>query len=144
MGGCDSSPSEPDPDTLPELPMPRSVADSSYTVTSTGLQYFDFEVGDTRRAQADSGNVVLIHYHGWLPDGTLFESSIIAGQPFQFLLGTGQVISGWDEGIKGMYLGGQRQLVIPPSLGYGDTPRGSIPANSTLIFEVYMLGLGAP
>ena len=138
LGGCDGS--DPDPDNAQELPVPRFVADSSFTETESGLRYFDFDRGDTTRVQADSGDVVLVHYHGWLLDGTLFDSSIVTGQPIQFVLGQGRVIEGWDEGLIGMYLGGDRQLIIPPALGYGDTERGNIPANSTLVFEVFLIG----
>ena len=138
FAGCDNS--DPDPDTLPPLPQPRVVADSSYTVTPSGLRYFDFQIGDTLRVKADSGDVVLVHYHGWLEDGTLFDSSIINGRPIQFVLGTSSVIPGFNEGIHGMYLGGERQLVIPPELGYGNQSRGTIPPNSTLIFELVLLG----
>ena len=134
---CDSSGPEPEP---LELPLPRAVVDSTYTLTESGLKFFDFEIGDTTRARADSGDLVIVHYHGWLTDSTIFDSSIIRNNPFEFRIGFGNVIAGWDEGVAGMYLGGERQLVIPPDLAYGDIARPSIPANSTLIFEVILLG----
>ena len=76
----------------------------------------------------------------WLEDGTLFDSSIINQQPYQFLLGFGFVVDGLDEGIRGMYLGGERQIVIPANLGYGNRAFGVVPPNSTLIYEVILLG----
>lgn len=89
--------------------------------------------------EAKDGNTVSVHYTGTLEDGTKFDSSLDKNQPFEFTLGAGQVIKGWDQGIAGMKVGGKRKLTIPPSLGYGDQPAGSIPPNSTLIFEVELL-----
>jgi FKBP-type peptidyl-prolyl cis-trans isomerase len=136
--GCKESPTEPED--LPELPQPRFVEETDYTRTANGLKYHDFIVGDMTRARADSGDVLIVHYHGWLTDGTLFDSSIIRQQPYQFLLSTDWVIDGWVEGIEGMYLGGERQIVIPPELAYGEQGFGEIPPNATLIFEVALLG----
>ncbi len=136
LTGCDSN--EPDPIVLP-TPKPRFVADSSFTITPSGLKYFDFAIGDTTRVTADSGDVVLVHYDGWLADSTFIDTSTLTG-PIQFTLGAGHVIAGWDEGLSGMYLGGERQLVIPPVLGYGSEDLGDIPPNSTLIYEVILLG----
>lgn len=82
-----------------------------------------------------------VNYTGWLQDGTKFDSSIDRGQTYDFPLGAGQVIAGWDEGVVGMKVNGTRLLVIPPSLGYGSTPNGPIPANSTLIFEVQLVAI---
>ena len=135
--GCDNSGSNNE---ILNAPEPRTVADTSYTLTESGLKYFDFSIGDTTRVRADSGDLVVVHYHGWLENGRLFDSSILVNSPIQFILGIGTVIPGWDEGLNGMYLGGERQLVIPPELGYGNQDRGVIPANSTLIFEVVLLG----
>ena len=136
LSGCDSSDPEPQ-----ELPLPREVAEEDYTVTSSGLKYFDFAQGDTSVPPAADGQAVVVHYSGWLESGVMFDSSVyFSGSPFVFLLGRGQVISGWDEGIEGMYPGGERQLVIPPELAYGSSGRGSIPPNATLIFEVVYLG----
>lgn len=97
--------------------------------------------GDT----AKSGMTVTVHYTGWLTNGTKFDSSVDRGQPFSFLLGTGQVIAGWDQGVAGMKVGGVRELTIPPSLGYGaqGTPGGPIPPNATLKFEVELLGVSS-
>ena len=106
--------------------------------TASGLQYEDLEVGDGATAQ--EGNTVIVHYTGWLEDGTKFDSSLDRDVPFDFILGTGGVIQGWDEGVAGMKVGGVRKLVIPPELGYGPSGAGGvIPPNATLIFEVELL-----
>jgi FKBP-type peptidyl-prolyl cis-trans isomerase len=109
------------------------------TTTPSGLQYRDDAVGDGPEARA--GQTVSVHYTGTLTDGTKFDSSRDRGQPFQFPLGGGRVIRGWDEGVEGMKVGGRRRLVIPPDLGYGPRPVGPIPANSTLVFDVELLGV---
>jgi peptidylprolyl isomerase len=122
----------------PEAPMHVNEAD--YVTTNSGLKYYDFEIGDGPAAQA--GQQVNVHYSGWLEDGTLFDSSLNRGQPFSLLLGIGQVIPGWDEGLTGMKAGGKRQLVIPPELAYGSQGAGGvIPPNATLIFEVELLAI---
>lgn len=113
--------------------------------TPSGLQYVDLTVGNGDVAKA--GDQVSVHYTGWLqkPDGNKgqkFDSSKDRGQPFQFALGQGQVIKGWDEGVQGMKIGGVRELIIPPALGYGQRGAGGvIPPNATLIFEVELLGV---
>ena len=86
-----------------------------------------------------SGDAVAVHYTGLLPDGTVFDSSARAGQPFAFVVGTGYVIPGWDQGLIGMKQGGKRLLVIPPHLAYGASGNGSIPPNATLVFEVELV-----
>jgi len=88
---------------------------------------------------AMSGNRVVVHYTGRFVDGTIFDSSVARKEPFQFVLGAGQVIEGWDKGIEGMKVGGKRLLSIPPNLGYGMSDYGPIPGGSTLIFEVELL-----
>jgi len=106
--------------------------------TASGLQYQDLVVGDGKEAMV--GDNVSVHYTGWLEDGTKFDSSLDRGNPFEFTLGMGQVIQGWDEGVAGMKVGGKRKLVIPPDLGYGPTGAGGvIPPNATLIFEVELI-----
>jgi FKBP-type peptidyl-prolyl cis-trans isomerase FkpA len=105
---------------------------------SSGLRYQDLAVGGGD--EATSGKDVVVHYTGWLTDGSKFDSSVDHGRPFSFKLGTGSVISGWDEGVAGMKVGGKRKLVIPPALGYGRS--GSppvIPPNATLVFDVELL-----
>jgi len=106
-----------------------------------GLQITDEVVGTG--AEAISGKTVTVNYSGALTDGKKFDSSYDRGQPFSFVLGAGQVIRGWDEGVAGMKVGGKRKLVIPANLAYGDQAVGNglIPANSTLIFEVELLGV---
>ena len=91
--------------------------------------------GDT----AEAGDLVTVHYTGRFIDGRVFDSSVARGEPFQFVLGRGQVIAGWDQGIVGMKVGGKRELSIPPELGYGKDDYGPIPGNSTLIFDIELL-----
>lgn len=109
------------------------------TETASGLRYQDLVVGDGVTAQ--SGDSVSVHYTGWLTDGTKFDSSIDRGTPFEFRLGVGSVIAGWDEGVADMRVGGTRKLVIPPDLGYGDQGAGGglIPGGATLVFDVELL-----
>jgi FKBP-type peptidyl-prolyl cis-trans isomerase FkpA len=113
---------------------------SAMTRTSTGLYYRDAIVGTGALAQSNSR--VSMHYRGWLADGTLFANGAAPQPPLgPFVLGTGYVIKGWDQGIPGMRVGGIRQLVIPPSLAYGAEGRGSIPPNSVLVFEVSLVSV---
>ena len=109
--------------------------------TASGLQYDDTVVGSGKRA--DAGRTVSVHYTGWLYEngtkGAKFDSSKDRNDPFEFDLGAGHVIKGWDEGVQGMQEGGTRVLVIPPELGYGARPVGPIPPNSTLVFDVELL-----
>lgn len=108
------------------------------TTTASGLIIDDLEVGSG--ATAAKGNRVSVHYTGWLTDGRKFDSSKDRNDPFEFPLGAGHVIRGWDEGVQGMQEGGRRKLTIPPELGYGARGAGGvIPPNATLVFEVELL-----
>ena len=113
--------------------------------TPSGLQYDDIKVGDG--AEAKAGQNVTVHYTGWLRNddgskGAKFDSSKDRNDPFEFALGAGMVIRGWDEGVQGMKIGGTRVLTIPADLGYGSRGAGGvIPPNATLIFEVELLGV---
>ena len=109
----------------------------NFTTTADGLKFFDEITGVG--VQANSGNTVTVNYLGTLENGTKFDSSYDRKTPFTTQIGVGQVIKGWDEGIVGMKVGGKRKLIIPPNLGYGSQNLGSIPPNSTLIFEVELL-----
>ena len=108
--------------------------------TDSGLQYQDIEVGTGQEAKVS--DAISVHYTGYLTDGTKFDSSVDRDTPFDFNLGMGFVIPGWDEGVQGMAVGGKRILIIPSGLGYGPSGSGSvIPPNSILIFEVELLGI---
>ena len=113
---------------------------TTMTKAPSGLWYTDVAVG--QGAEAEPGRTVSVHYTGWLTNGTKFDSSRDRGEPFAFTLGAGQVISGWDEGVKGMKVGGRRKLVLPPQLGYGDGGAPpAIPPGATLVFDVEVLGI---
>jgi hypothetical protein len=125
------------PDSIPNVPpLP---AGAKPVTTPTGLQYVDVQQGSGAGAQA--GQSATVQYTGWLLNGTKFDSSLDHGQPFTFPLGGGQVIKGWDEGVVNMKVGGQRRLIIPPNLGYGDRGSGPIPGCSTLIFDVQLVSV---
>ena len=125
------------------LPLPGSGNAANQVIEMPdGLKYTDTKLGDG--ATATAGNKVSVHYTGWLSKdgakGAKFDSSVDRGQPFDFTLGAHQVIAGWDEGVAGMKVGGQRTLTIPPELGYGARGAGGvIPPNATLIFDVELL-----
>lgn len=108
--------------------------------TASGLQYWDIKVGTG--AEAHSGQHVKVDYTGWLTSGKKFDSSVGTGHPYDFLIGAGQVIKGWDEGVAGMKVGGKRQLRIPGNLAYG--PKGYpglIPPDATLVFDVVLVSV---
>jgi FKBP-type peptidyl-prolyl cis-trans isomerase len=108
--------------------------------TDSGLKIEELNVGEGD--QAEKGKTIVVHYTGWLENGTKFDSSLDRNVPFDFSLGTGQVIKGWDEGVAGMQVGGKRKLTIPSDLAYGSRGAGGvIPADATLIFEVELLEL---
>ena len=126
---------------LPMLPVAAQEAGKTMT-TSSGLKITDTTVGTGATPQ--TGQTCVMHYTGWLYDGgkkgAKFDSSVDRGQPFQFPLGVGRVIRGWDEGVATMKVGGKRTLIIPPELGYGARGAGGvIPPNATLIFDVELL-----
>ena len=121
---------------------PGSNAAQEPVKAKSGLTYIDHKVGDGD--EAVKGVMVTVHYTGWLYEngkrGKKFDSSHDRGRPFSFKLGAGMVIKGWDQGVKGMKVGGKRELIIPPDLGYGSRGAGNaIPPNSTLDFEVELL-----
>lgn len=117
---------------------PTKVDEADFITTDSGLKYYDLVPGTGEMPTA--GQVVVVHYTGWLEDGTQFDTSVDTGQPFRFQLGLGNVIPGWDEGVATMKVGGKRQLIIPPDLAYADLGSGNvIPPNATLIFEVELL-----
>ena len=108
--------------------------------TDSGLQYWEIRVGNGELAK--EGSHVRVHYTGWLTTGKKFDSSVDAGKPFDFTIGDGEVIKGWEEGVTGMRVGGKRQLRIPPGLGYGaEGSPPDIPPNATLIFDIKLLGV---
>lgn len=134
--GCGGS----DPTSANNSDGPTAVAENLFVTTSSGLKYYDITVGSG--TAATNGSLVTVHYQGWLQGGVKIDSSIDRGTPFAFAIGFGEVISGWEEGITDMRVGGKRQLVIPPALAYGTS--GSppvVPPNATLVFEVEVLAV---
>jgi len=130
------------------VPTPATAQDAAkekkMTETESGLKYRDVKEGEG--ASPERGQTCVMHYTGWLyqdgKKGEKFDSSVDRGEPFPFKIGVGQVIKGWDEGVSTMKVGGKRELVIPPSLGYGARGAGRvIPPNATLLFEVELLGV---
>ena len=108
------------------------------TRTESGLYYQDIATGEGPAVQ--SGQTVRVHYTGWLPDGSEFDSSRDGDEPLEVTVGVGNVSPGWDEGLQGMHVGGQRKLVIPPNLAYGDRGAGGvIPPGATLVFDVELM-----
>jgi peptidylprolyl isomerase len=118
---------------------PSTTNDGPGVSTPSGLRYIDQAVGTGPSPKM--GRKVRVHYTGTLSNGEKFDSSVDRGTPFEFVIGVGQVIKGWDEGVASMKVGGRRKLIIPPSLGYGASSAGKIPPNSTLYFDVELLGV---
>lgn len=117
---------------------PPTKKEEKVTVTKSGLKIEEVAVGSG--AEATAGKNVRVHYTGWLTNGTKFDSSVDRGTPFEFPLGKGRVIAGWDEGVAGMKEGGKRKLTIPAKLGYGDAGAGGvIPGGATLVFDVELI-----
>ena len=114
-------------------------SDEPVVTTDTGLQYIDVRVGEGDVANA--GSMAVVQYTGWLVNGKKFDSSLDRSETFEFPLGGGRMIKGWDQGVAGMKVGGVRKLIVPPDLGYGSGGIGPIPPNATLIFEVELVGL---
>ncbi len=107
--------------------------------TPSGLKYVDVVVGTGE--SPEPGRTVTAHYTGTFEDGKKFDSSLDSGKPYSFVIGVGSVIKGWDEGIMSMKVGGKRKLIIPPDLAYGPQGRPGIPPNSTLLFDIELLGI---
>ncbi len=121
------------------VPTSESSLPSGAVQTASGLQYLDQVVGTGPRPQ--TGQTLVVHYTGYLDDGTVFDSSVQRNEPIEFALGVGAVIPGWDEGLATMNVGGKRRLVIPPELAYGAQGQGPIPPNAWLTFDVELLAV---
>ncbi len=131
---------------LPEMPVIPELVDyhadldiaiAEMKQLTSGLLYQDDSVGTGDSVTV--GSTVAVHYTGWLPDGTMFDTSRESGQPLVFQVGRGEVIEAWDEGLLGMQVGGRRKLVVPPALGYGEEGNGPIPSNAILVFAIELL-----
>lgn len=139
FSGCTKNGGNEKAQTASTSSSPNNMTTSTAPSNTEGLKIEELKVGTG--AEATPGKTVTVHYTGWLTNGTKFDSSVDRGQPFKFHLGGGQVIQGWDKGVAGMKVGGKRKLTIPPELGYGARGVGPIPPNSTLVFEVELLGV---
>jgi FKBP-type peptidyl-prolyl cis-trans isomerase len=114
------------------------------TKTASGLYYRDITVGGGATVPTTNGDTAFVRYQGWLRNNVSFDNNLSAVQPFAFVTGANRVIDGFDEGVRGMRAGGVRQLIIPPSLGYGASGSGSIPGNSILVFTITLTRVGFP
>jgi len=143
LAGCNTKAETPTATAPAEVPAAEEPAPSTAgtpTADVTELKIEEIKVGTG--AEAKPGDTVSVHYTGWLTDGTQFDSSKNSGQPFEFQLGQGMVIKGWDVGVAGMKVGGIRKLTIPADMGYGEQGAGGvIPPGATLVFEVELLAV---
>jgi FKBP-type peptidyl-prolyl cis-trans isomerase len=114
------------------------------TKTASGMYYRDITVGTGATVPTTNGDTAFVRYQGWLRNNVSFDNNLSAAQPFAFVTGSGRVIAGFDEGVRGMRVNGVRQLIIPPSLGYGASGSGSIPGNSILVFTITLTRVGFP
>ena len=137
LSGCSIAPNNTEGLNSSQPATDQAVQGAQNMSQATALKIEDSVVGTGDEAVA--GKQVTVHYTGTLTNGTKFDSSLDRGQPFTFTLGAGEVIQGWDEGVAGMKVGGKRKLTIPPEMGYGQMAIGTIPANSTLLFDVELL-----
>jgi FKBP-type peptidyl-prolyl cis-trans isomerase len=137
LSGCSIAPNNTEGLSSSQPNADQAVQGAQNMSQATELKIEDTVVGNGDEAVA--GKQVTVHYTGTLTNGTKFDSSLDRGQPFTFTLGAGEVIQGWDEGVAGMKVGGKRKLTIPPDMGYGPMAIGTIPANSTLLFDVELL-----
>jgi peptidylprolyl isomerase len=142
LSGCAAGGSGTPPDITQMTFAPELEIDlSQMTLTEDGVYFLDLAEGTGEEARWNRR--VTLHYMGWHPDGTLFDSSLASGGPIRFTVGNREVIRGWELGIQGMKEGGRRRLVVPPRLGYGSRGlRGVVPGNAVLIFEVQLLEIG--
>jgi len=122
-----------------ETPAEGAKGSGKEITTASGLKYVDVKVGTG--ASPKVGQMVTVHYTGTLTDGKKFDSSRDRSEPFEFAIGIGKVIQGWDEGVMTMKVGGRRKLIIPASLGYGEMGQDPIPGGATLLFDVELLGI---
>ncbi len=136
--GCTSGNPKMEDKPMKTAPYPGELTVNQEIKTSTGLKYIDMVEGDGSSPR--NGRRVIVHYTGYLMDGTTFDSSVDKGEPLSFIMGAQQVIQGWEEGIMTMNIGGKRKLIVPPDLGYGaEGYPGFIPGNAVIIFDIELL-----